>query len=272
MTRLPNPPANSHGPGGAEPADPSEGSTAGAPVNGSGTVSAAVVAGLAREVDALRRAIRANADLPARLTDLANTVADLADELNTRRRASAGGLVAASWLDRHGVPEPDPATDPPAEAAADGEPAPPSAGEVLAELAGWVGRVFLRYRDADAVFPECWLYHPEIVEELLWLRLAWQNAYSGPGASVAGVGDWHDRYRPGVVRRIRAYSANCSLSKHTVDPDAAPDLEFGRAPHAEAADAVAEWWTDGHLGGGPAPTPEQLRRSADRYRRDGRGR
>jgi hypothetical protein len=239
-------------------------------MNGSGTVSAAVVAGLAREVDALRRAIRTNADLPGRLTDLANTVADLADELNTRRGGAAGGLVAASWLDRHGVPDPDPTT----EAGVDGEPAPvaPSAGEVLAELAGWVGRVFLRYRDAESVFPECWLYHPEIVEELLWLRLAWQNAYSGPGASVAGVGDWHDRYRPGVVRRLRAYAANCSLSKHTTDQDAPADLAFGRAPHAEAAAAVAEWWTDGHLGAGPAPTEAQLRRSADRYRRDGSGR
>ena len=70
--------------------------------------------------------------------------------------------------------------------------------------------MFLRYPDGVAVLPECWLWHPDVVEELLWLMHAWRAAYEGRGASVQLAGDWHDRQRPGVVRRVRTAVGSCS--------------------------------------------------------------
>ena len=53
-----------------------------------------------------------------------------------------------------------------------------------ATLAGWVAGIYLRYLDAAQSLPECWLWHPEVVEELLWLHTAWLHAYR-PAATLA---------------------------------------------------------------------------------------
>ena len=59
---------------------------------------------------------------------------------------------------------------------------------------------------------------------------AWSAAYQGPQASVALVGDWHDRQRPGVVRRIRQSAGSCSIENHqtragwTRRPSAGPEV------------------------------------------------
>lgn len=196
---------------------------------------ATAVAGLAREVDNLRRAVGPLLELPGRVDELARLSGELAQAVAalTARRPPAS---CPSWLL---LP-------------ADAE----LARRVLDELRGWLGLVYLRYPDGVDHLPECWAWHPDVVEELLWLMHAWAAAYQGPRASVALVGDWHDRQRPGVVRRIRAGAGTCSRENHqsrsgwTRLPSAAPMV-----PGAESAGAIAAWWGSRREQAAPEPGP-----------------
>src|ERR671910_2289768 len=172
------------------------------------------VTGLAREVEAVRRSLAGTASA-AELARVADLVTDLSQIMN------ATGTPAdppPSWLAL------------PADADA--------AATVLSDLVGWLGQVYLRYSDAARGLPECWLWHPDVVEELVWLRHAWFDAYKSGDASIRGVGDWHDRLRPGVARRIAAYTKACSLESHL------PGRGTGAAlvPMIEAAEPIAAWW------------------------------
>jgi len=98
--------------------------------------------------------------------------------------------------------------------------------------------------------PECWCWHPDLVEELLWLSRAWAAAYHGPDASVALVGDWHDRYRPGVVRRIKTVAGTCSLENH----DPTRSTPTPTVPVEQAAELIATWWATRRDQAAPEPT------------------
>lgn len=207
--------------------------------------SAAAVAGLAREVEGLRRAVDALAGtvetveaLPDRVENLAGLVSRLAAKLAAK---NATGTRMASWL----VHDP---TDVDAE-------------QLLTALSGWLHQVFLRYADGARVLPDCWLWHPEIVEELLWLWVAWLAAYDDPEAKPSAAADWHDRLRPGVVRRIRdTYAKSCSIDNHTPGRDHAHGAV--PVPLADAIPAIAEWWTNTRDYPAPAPTAQQLAQAA----------
>jgi hypothetical protein len=192
-----------------------------------------VVAGLAREVDRLRRAVEALRDLPDRVDDLTRLATDLANAvaaLTARRQAAP----CPSWLLLPA--DPDLAT------------------RVLDDLTGWLAVIYLRYPDGADHLPECWAWHPDVVEELLWLMHAWAGAYQGSQASVAAVGDWHDRQRPGVVRRIKVAAGTCSYENHTTRagwdrrPSAAPTV-----PGVDTVASIAAWW--GARREEPAPEP-----------------
>ena len=180
----------------------------------------AAVAGLARELDGLRHRLDEHATLPARLEQIAALVAALTDTVNNQISEDDGDTVrpVVSWLEL---------------AAGDAR----TAGLVLASLADWLDAVYLRY--ADAVLPECWLWHPDLVEELLWLRHAWNVAHHGKRASPAAVADWHDRMRPGVTGRIKHCAGLCSLENHL------PDRRQPRrtVPQTEVIDVITDWWT-----------------------------
>jgi hypothetical protein len=129
-----------------------------------------------------------------------------------------------------------------------------AARRVLDELAVWLRCVYLRYPDGAQALPECWSWHPDVVEELLWLMHAWLAAYQGEKASVALVGDWHDRYRPNVAARIRAAVRVCSLEVH-LEPERGaviPPPSIGSVP------AVAHWWTCVREQRPPVPTQADL--------------
>jgi hypothetical protein len=70
-------------------------------------------------------------------------------------------------------------------------------------LADWVGWLRGRYPLANRV-PLCWWRHPELVEELTALWLAWREAYIDKGAPLTGGADWHGRWLPEFLRRIGA--------------------------------------------------------------------
>jgi len=132
----------------------------------------------------------------------------------------------------------------------------------LADLMTWLAAVYLRY--PGAALPSCWAWHPAVVEELWWLRNVHRGAYEGEGASWRDAGDWHDRQRPGVVKRIGAAIGGCDLARHAVNGDrrgAAQPV----APLAGAADQIATTWTEQRTA--PEPTPEQTH-EADQHDRE----
>ena len=125
----------------------------------------------------------------------------------------------------------------------------------LADLISWLDLVYLRF--PDALLTGCWLWHPSVIEELWWLRGAHADAYDPETGSWLRVGDWHDRQRPGVARRVRDVLAKCDLSLHTSDRnDRGPAAEPSPAPLAGHAAAIAAEW--GRSGTRPAPSGEQI--------------
>lgn len=154
----------------------------------------------------------------------------------------------------------------PDEGAGDGEPVvwswllmsdPEMAVSVLADLVEWLDRVHLRFPGAE--LGACWLWHPHVIEELLWLRNAHAEGYDPESGSWLRVGDWHDRQRPGVVRRVREALGKCDLSLHI------PGRPHGHAPAvaplvAHAAQVAQQWATTSTR---PAPSVEQLGEAAD---------
>lgn len=69
------------------------------------------------------------------------------------------------------------------------------------ELIRWTGWIRHRYPLARRI-PECWHEHPEIVEELTALWLAWHSAYADPEAPRTAPAEWHDRWLPGFLYRL----------------------------------------------------------------------
>jgi hypothetical protein len=212
--------------------------------SGGAYATAGAVAGLVRDIEALRQAIdtlpidklrQVPIDelrgLPGRVDALAETVRQLADTVNAST-STAGGV--ASWLDL------------PTEV--------DTAHAVLGELLAWMRVVYLRYPDAAAGLPDCWLWHPEVVEELLWLMQAWLDAYRDDKAAVSLAGDWHDRYRPGVVRRITTSAGRCSLENHQ-PREGHPLPGAPVVPVDKAATQIATWWASARTD--PAPEPDQ---------------
>jgi hypothetical protein len=128
----------------------------------------------------------------------------------------------------------------------------PEADAVMQALTRWLREVYLRYPDAE--LPACWAWHPEVVEELWWLRNSWYDAYTGPKASWAMVGIWHESQRPGVVTRVGA-AKTCGLEVHVGragDPPPAPPL-------SDALPQVVTAWASPHHAGWPLePTRGQL--------------
>ena len=121
----------------------------------------------------------------------------------------------------------------------------------LGDLVAWVDRVYVRF--SRSALSTCWLWHPDVVEELWWLRCAHADAYDPEHGSWLRVGDWHDRQRPGVVNRINAVLGKCSLSRHVTRNGRAPDVvEPGRAPLGDHHNPVAVAWA---TTGAPGPTP-----------------
>lgn len=130
----------------------------------------------------------------------------------------------------------------------------------LADLCEWLAAVYLRY--PDAALPSCWAFHGHVVEELRWLREAHRDAYSD-GGCWKDVGDWHDRQRPGVAKRIRGAVGGCELALHAPGAEHA-DRPYA-APLARYADLIAGQWATEHTA--PEPTADQLAES-ERHDRD----
>lgn len=204
--------------------------------------------GLSREVETLRRGLASAIDATCRVDELTAVVAQLADAVNGPSVRGSGPTRPVSYLR---LPADEQAVL-----------------QVLEGLCGWLSEVFLKYSAARSrvMLPECWCWHPDVVEELLWLWKAWIAAYEGPNASAALAGEWHERSRPGVVHRIEAGVGRCDFARHgpeRVEQRAA----LGRTviPAPSTLGLVASWWGRDRAGRAPepptpaSPTPDPLR-------------
>lgn len=134
-----------------------------------------------------------------------------------------------------------------------------AAVEHLADLIAWLDTVYLHYPDARPL-PSCWAWHPDVVEELSWLRQAWREAFEGQRASWGAVGDWHTRLRPGVVDRVSASLRGCELDLHK--PGGEKAQPPAGVPFRTVIEPLAHEWTTRRAQ--PVPTQEQLR-EAERH-------
>lgn len=123
------------------------------------------------------------------LAQLHKAVIDLAEDINNL----AAGLAAADfrppcWVDL----------------------TQEEAVDAWRELYEWLRDVLLaRYPITEEQIPPCWYLHPAAVEELSWLHTAWCAAYRNTKASPTAAGEWHDRWLPGVLRRVGDDWASC---------------------------------------------------------------
>lgn len=193
---------------------------------------------LSRDLERTRRRLDS---LEAVVRDLAESLAMLAERVAAQASgsAAAGGGGSAvdgavrSWL----------ATGDPERTAAH-----------LRALAAWLERVYLVFPNTS--LPSCWLWHPEVVDELWWLFQSHLDAYHPVSGSWLRVGDWHDRQRPGVVARIRVAVASCELMLHL------PPRELSRGPLpipiVGSVDRIASWAAAGYDQPGPVPSEAEL--------------
>ena len=86
--------------------------------------------------------------------------------------------------------------------------------EKFAELLDWVETVLrVQYPDylADQIRP-CWPNHPEARWELAWLYQQWSLTYLVKRPAPKDAADWHDRWSPGVLRRLSQVMRRCEAS------------------------------------------------------------
>ena len=123
-----------------------------------------------------------------------------------------------------------------------------SARLTLEDLAGWAAAVWVQYPDGQ--LPECWLYHPPIIEELVAVMGAHRACFR-KGGTWSQFADWHARLRPSAAERIRRYAPSCTLDLHQpgeqFDPAAVTSV-----PRLQDISQVAAQWTE--TGTSPYPT------------------
>jgi hypothetical protein len=83
--------------------------------------------------------------------------------------------------------------------------------ERLGELSDWVDTVLrTQYPGYTAAqIRPCWPHHPEARWELVWLYQLWTRAYLTPRPAAKDAADWHDRWTPGVIRRLAQVMRQC---------------------------------------------------------------
>jgi hypothetical protein len=132
--------------------------------------------------------------------------------------------------------------------------------EALEELRDWLRSIYVRYEGAGdqptPILSDCWAWHSGAVAELYALYRMWDAAFEGPKASDQLVADWHDRYRPGTVRRVNAVLRDCRPEKHVDRMKYRPPGVHGD----ELLDDLANWMVNGEYGrqSPPPPTPAMV--------------
>jgi len=88
------------------------------------------------------------------------------------------------------------------------------------ELCDWVETVLRQqYPDylTDQIKP-CWPNHPEARWELTWLYQLWTLTYLTSRSAPRDAADWHDRWTPGVIRRLSTVMTGCRGTCRLYEP------------------------------------------------------
>ncbi len=83
--------------------------------------------------------------------------------------------------------------------------------EKFSELTDWLETVLrVQYPGylAEQLKP-CWPNHPEARWELGWLYQLWTLTYLTKHPTPKDAADWHDRWAPGVIRRLTDVMSRC---------------------------------------------------------------
>jgi hypothetical protein len=139
-------------------------------------------------------------------TDTITAIHDQLSEFSTDEAAArARGSTAWSWRDI----------------------GPQAEEELWNQLITWVRWLRSRYPLARKI-PDCWQKHPEVVEELTALWLAWQAAYTDRDAILTAPIDWHDRWLPGVLHRLEhgPFALDCT-NRHQKRPESTYAVAHG---------------------------------------------
>lgn len=147
----------------------------------------------AETIAGLRRDL---ARLASETTDTLTALSERMDDLSSDASNAPGGGAVLAWCWR--------------------DLGPHGQEELWQELSSWVEWIRARYPLARKI-PSCWGEHPEVVEELTALWLAWQSAYTEADASLTAASDWHDRWLPGVLYRLEhgPFAVDCTNGHHT---------------------------------------------------------
>lgn len=116
-------------------------------------------------------------------------------------------------------------------------------------LARWIAEEFVPwYEITREELPDCWALHQPVVLELSWLFIAHRQAYlthSHPHIT----GEWHARWRPFVLDRIKDETKQCRPGKHQNQDGTPLALEASIAGTAGSPSAartlladVEYWW------------------------------
>jgi hypothetical protein len=89
--------------------------------------------------------------------------------------------------------------------------------EKIGELSDWVETVFRAQYPGylDEQVRSCWPNHPEALWELSWLYQLWSRAYLTKRPAPKNAADWHDRWSPGVLRRLGQVMNRCEGACHS---------------------------------------------------------
>lgn len=80
----------------------------------------------------------------------------------------------------------------------------------LADLAAWLDTFLAAYPSATASIRECWRAHKDAVTELGLIWCEFTRIYAAERPSLDEALVFHDRWLPGVLRRVQQITANCA--------------------------------------------------------------
>lgn len=119
---------------------------------------------------------------------------------------------------------------------------------MLADLEDWLAAVWVYFPGSK--LPNCWAYHPYVVEEL-WSVMNLHRACFRKGGTWQNLADWLKTYRPAAAERIQKEVGSCELTEHQPGADLDP-VDWASVPEADLSE-VADYWT-GHRRA-PYPSP-----------------
>jgi uncharacterized coiled-coil protein SlyX len=80
----------------------------------------------------------------------------------------------------------------------------------LADLAAWMDTFLTAYPSAATSVRECWRAHQDAVTELGLIWCEFTRIYAAERPSLDEALVFHDRWLPGVLKRVQQITANCT--------------------------------------------------------------